>query len=169
MTAVDIFLIIIFVAICGLAVYRRLLRQLMSAGVLYLATIVAGLLYRPATRFFTVIVGSNVRLAQAILFWIVFLAAVIALEVLLRAGFPDVRLPQIGFLDYALALVPGVVSALIVTSMLLATLAFLSGGRGAAYQQAALRPLLQQFLQLYVAAHQLWFPTPLRILAAALP
>ena len=55
MNWLDIALVIGFVAVCAWAAYQRLLRQLMTLGVLYLATLVAGSFYRMVTGFFKAI------------------------------------------------------------------------------------------------------------------
>jgi len=169
LTVLDIFLLVIVVVACGVAVYRRLLRQLMSLVVLYVATAVAGLFYRLAARFFTAIAGRNMRPLETLMFLVLLLVTVVALEVMLRRGFPDVRLPKLGFLDYLLALPAGAIYGLIVASLLLAALAYLSAGQGAAYQAAALREPLGQFLYVYLVAHSLWFSYPPPLLAVALP
>lgn len=181
MTALDILLIILFVAICAWAVAQRLLRQLTSLAVLYLATIAAGLLYPYAARYVTAIGGKTPILTQAVMFWVVFLIVTVALEAIFRRGFPDMRLPKLDFLDYALALLPGILCALIIISLIFTSMGYATEGTwgrslaylrvavGYGYERAALRPLLGQFLSLYLTAHRPWFPVPPPLLAYGLP
>jgi hypothetical protein len=96
----------------------------------------------------------------------------VTLEILMRKGFPDTRLPALGFLDQLLGLLPGVFCGLIVVSLLVATLGHapqqtwgraLEGLRittAYMWQSTALRPLLTQFLTVYLGLHKLWMPVP---------
>lgn len=169
MTLLDVLLIVVFVGICVWAVVQRLLRQLMSLGVSYVATAVSGLFYRPAATFMTAIGGRTPWLTQAVMFWVLFLGVTIALEVLLRRQFPDVRLVKLRFLDYVLALVPGILCGLIVVSLLFTSIGHAASGPGGAPARAALRPVMGAFLQFYLFFHRLWFPVTPPLLANALP
>ncbi len=181
MSLLDLVLIVLVALICLAAVAQGLLRQLMSLVVLYIATVVAGLFYPQAAHFVTAIGGKTPTLTQAVMFWVLFLATTLALEGLLRWGFPDTRLPKLKFLDNLLALVPGIPYALILASLLLTSLGYATlhtwgGGlaflRQMAYQgyhNATLRPLLGQVLSAYLSFHQIWFPTPPPLLAYLLP
>lgn len=176
-TALDGLLIVLFISICSWAVIQGVLRQTMSLAVLYLATVVAGLLYPLAARYVTAIGGRTPTLTQTVMFWVLFLATTIALEVLLRRGFPDVRLVRLSLLDNLLGLAPGIVCAFIVTALVVTSLgyapgqtwgpglAFLRTASAYAYKHAMLRPLMSQFLALYLAAHRLWMPVPPPLLA----
>jgi uncharacterized membrane protein required for colicin V production len=179
-TALDVVLVILFVAICVWAVVQRLVRQLMTLAALYVATAVAGLIYPQVARWLSAIGGRTPTLTEGITFWILFLAVTIALEVLLRRWFPDVRLPKISFLDNVLGLLPGILCGLIVMSLLLTSLGYASthswggssymrAGVRSAYERAVLQPPLGQFLELYLTAHRFWFPRLPPLLAYALP
>lgn len=166
----DLFLALIFLALCGLAAYRGLVRSLMHLLVLYLATAAAGLLYPYGALFVSAIGGRTPTLTQFIVFWVLFIAATIALEIALKRGFPDTRLPALGWADHLLGLLPGIAAGLIVAGLFLSTLGYapqqtwgraLEGARVAtayACQQAALGPLLGRFLARYLALHGLWMP-----------
>jgi uncharacterized membrane protein required for colicin V production len=181
LTALDILLILLFIIVCFWAVIRGLLRQLMSLAVFYLATVVAGLFYPYAALFVTAIGGKTPTLTQVVMFWVLFLTVTIVLEVMLRRGFPDVRLPKLGLLDNVLALLPGILCAFIVVGLVLTSMGYApvrTWGRGLAYlrvataygyERAALRPLIAQFFSLYLAAHRLWFPVPPPLLAYLSP
>ncbi|HEC33904.1 MAG TPA: CvpA family protein [Chloroflexi bacterium] len=181
LTALDILLLLLFIAFCFIAVIRGLVRQLMSLVVFYIATVAAGLFYPYAALFVTAIAGKTPTLTQAVMFWVLFLSVTIALEVMLSRGFPDTRLPKLGLIDNALAFLPGLLCAFIAVSLLLTSmgyasirtwghgLAYLRAGVARGYEQAALRPLMDGFLSLYLVAHRLWFPTPPPLLAYDLP
>jgi len=176
----DVLMVICFIAITIWALAQRLLRQLMSLAALYVATVVSGLFYPHAARFVKAIGGATPRLTQLIMFWILFIAVTIVLETMLRRAFPDAHLPQLGLMDRVLALLPGVLCALIVASLLLTSLGYASQGTwgrlagmragvARSYENAALRPLVSRFLSFYMIAHFLWFSTPPPLLAYALP
>mgnify|MGYP001049651955 CR=1 FL=1 len=168
----DFLLALIFVGICILSVVAGLIRQLFSLLTLYLATVAAGLLYPYLALFVSPIGGKTPTLTEFIAFWVIFIVITVILEILLRKGFPDTRLPALGFLDQLLGLLPGVVCGLMVVSLLVATLGYapqqtwgktLEGLRAAAaymWQTTALRPLLTQFLTVYLGLHRLWMPVP---------
>ncbi len=176
----DILLGLVFFIICVLSFYRKLVRQLMALGVVYMATVGAGLAYTYVATFFQAIGGATPTLTQFIMFWVTFMIFVIALEAMLHKGFEEVSLPKLGFLDRALAILPGVLVALIAVSLMMTTMGYstlvswkiLDPIRVLVYQgyqHSALRPLLGQFLQVYMTTHSLWFPIPPAILGYALP
>ncbi len=166
----DVLLALLFLTICILSIVAGLVRQLLSLLALYLATVAAGLLYPYLALFVSPVGGRTPTLTEFIAFWVIFTAITVTLEILLRKGFPDTRLPALGFLDHLLGLLPGIVCGLIVVSLLVATLGYapqqtwgraLEGTRSAvAYmgEQTALRPLLTRFLSLYLSLHKLWMP-----------
>lgn len=179
MNGLDFLLALIVVVFCGLGIHQRLIRQAMSLGVLYLATIGAGLTYRLLATL-TQVIGGLTPPGHFISFWVMFAVFAIPLEVMLRKGFEDVRLPKLGFLDNLLGLLPGILCGLIIASLLLTSIGYMAsqgwGGleglrillaRG--FYNAALRPLLGQFLDAYLKTHTLWFPYIPPILGYALP
>jgi uncharacterized membrane protein required for colicin V production len=166
----DILLALLFLTICILSIVAGLVRQLFSLLVLYLATAAAGLLYPYLALFLSPVGGKTPTLTEFISFWVIFIAVTVPLEILLRRGFPDTRLPALGFLDHLLGLLPGIACGLIVAGLLVATLGYapqqtwgkaLEGLRSATaylWEDSALRPLLARFLSLYLDLHQLWMP-----------
>ncbi|MCX7854918.1 MAG: CvpA family protein [Anaerolineae bacterium] len=166
----DILLALLFLLICILSIVAGLVRQLLSLLVLYLATVAAGLLYPYLALFLSPVGGKTPTLTEFIAFWVIFIAITVTLEILLRKGFPDTRLPALGFLDHLLGLLPGIVCGAIVVSLLVATLGHapqqtwgkaLEGLRSATvylWQSSALRPLLTRFLPVYLDLHKLWMP-----------
>ncbi len=175
----DILLIIVFAGICIYGATQGVLRQVMSLGVIYVATMVAGLGYPYAATFVTAIGGSVPTLSQMIMFWVLFTATVAALEMLLRKGFPDVRFPKLGWIDNALGFLPSLLSALIVVTLILTSLGYstlytwkfldvLRVMTAQGYDHSFLRQYLSQFLQLYMIAHTPWFPTVPPLLGYAL-
>lgn len=181
MSLLDLVWIVLLLLICLVAAIQGLIRQLLSLGVLYIATVVAGLFYPQAAHFVTAIGGRTPTLTQAFMFWVLLLAITLGLEGLLRWGFPDTRLPSLKFLDNLLALAPGIIYGLILISLLLTSLGYAtlqSWGQGLAflreiayqsYQTTAFRPLLEQVLSAYLSLHRIWFPTPPPLLAYLLP
>ncbi len=166
----DILLALLFLTVCILSIVAGLVRQLFSLLVLYLATVAASLLYPYLALFLNPVGGKTPTLTEFISFWVIFIAITVTLEVLLRKGFPDTRLPALGFLDNLLGLLPGIACGLIVVSLLVATLGYapqqtwgkaLEGLRSVTaylWGESALRPLLSRFLSVYLNLHQLWMP-----------
>ncbi len=166
----DLLLALLFLAICLLSLMAGLLRQLLSLLVFYLATAAAGLLYPHLALFGSAVGGKTPTLTQFVVFWVIFIAVTVVLEILLRKGFPDTRLPALGFLDHLLGLLPGIICGLIVASLLVSTLGYapqqtwgraLEGFRSAAAYmggKSALRPFLARFLTAYLDLHKLWMP-----------
>jgi hypothetical protein len=151
----------------------------MSLVVLYIATIAAGLLYRTVANFFQVL-GGNSIVGQTLCFWLVLGGVSITLEALLRSGFADVDLPKLRFLDNLLGLIPGIVSGVIIVTLLFTSIGFITSERWSAldglraglsngYRNAFLGPFLSQFLRIYMGTHFLWFRRPPPLLGYALP
>lgn len=166
----DILLALLFVTICVLSIMVGLVRQLFSLLVFYLATAAAGLLYPYLALFLSPVGGKTPTLTHFIAFWVIFTGVTVTLEVLLRKGFPDTRLPALGFLDHLLGLLPGIACGLIVAGLLVATMGHapqqtwgkaLEGLRSVTaymWEDSALRPLLARFLAGYLDLHKLWMP-----------
>lgn len=166
----DVLLALIFLTMGGLSIAAGLIRSLFRVLALYLATAAAGLLYPYAALFVSAIGGNTPTLTHFIMFWVLFATVTGTLEILLRNGFPDTRLPALGLLDHFLGLLPGIAGGLIVVGLLVATLGYapqqtwgrpLEGLRLAtaeAWEQTALRPLLAPFLPQYLNLHKLWMP-----------
>lgn len=178
--AVDFLLALIFLTLCAVSAAQGLIRSIFSLLVAYLATVAAGLLYPYMAIFVSAIGGKTPTLTQFVVFWILFAGATVALEIALRKGFPDTRLPALGFLDHVLGLLPGILWGLIVISLLLFSMGYapqqpwgkaLSSLRAATaylYESSGLRPLLAQFLSFYMTLHGLWMPVPPPILGHGL-
>ncbi|MBC7225603.1 MAG: CvpA family protein [Thermoflexales bacterium] len=166
----DVLLALLFLVICILSIVAGLVRQSFSLLVLYLATVAAGLLYPYLSLFVGAVGGKTPTLTHFVTFWVIFTGVTVTLEVLLRKGFPDTRLPALGFLDHLLGLLPGIVCGAIVASLLVATLGHapqqtwgkaLEGLRSTTaylWESCALRPLLTRFLSIYLDLHKLWMP-----------
>ena len=99
---------------------------------------------------------------------------------LLKKGFPDVRLPKLGIMDSLLGLLPGILSALIVASLVLTSLGhstlrtwqFLEFLRTPVFrgvENAFLNPFLGRVHAVHMALHALWMPTPPPLLSFILP
>ena len=170
MTGLDLFLILVFVGICVAAAVQGFIRQLMSLGVLFVVTAVVGFAYPYGAMALAWVQERAPTLADGLAFLVMFLFFTIALEVLLRRGFPETRLPKLKALDNILGLLVGVLNGLIIVSLLL-TLVGHSAHRSwgeitprvrrallHAYRDGMLRPYLATFWEGYLAAHTLWFP-----------
>ncbi|HIP87834.1 MAG TPA: CvpA family protein [Anaerolineales bacterium] len=169
MTGLDIFLILVFVGVCVAAAVQGFIRQLMSLGVLFIVTAIVGSVYPYGAMALAAIQEEAPTLADGLAFLIMFLFFAIAMEALLRRGFPTTRLPKLKALDNILGLLVGVINGLIIISLLL-TLVGHTARRSweeiaprvrraliRAYRDAALRPYLATFWERYLTTHSIWF------------
>lgn len=166
----DLLLALLFLTIGILSIVEGLIRPLFRVLIFYLATVVAGLLYPYLTFFASPIGGKTPTLTHFVTFWVIFIAVAVTLEILLRRGFPDTRLPALGVLDHLLGLLPGIVCGAIVAGLLVATLGHapqqtwgraLEGLRSVTlylWESSALRPPLTRWLTVYLGLHRLWMP-----------
>jgi len=180
-TFLDISLALIFIFVSVLALTQGVLRQLISLGVLYLSTAVVGLAY-PYVAYFVKAIGKKApSLTEAIVFLVLMLLLTSLLEALLRRWFPDTRLPKLGVLDILLAIGPGILSALIIISLILTCLGHSTVERWGSRQVRArtilantcedslVNPILGQFMHFYMLSHRAWFPMPPPVLAYLIP
>lgn len=172
-TLIDVLLILIFVGVCIWAVVRGLLRQTLTLGVLFFSTAIVGFGYPYVAYYFQAIGGRRPILTEGIVFILLFIILVVALEVLLQKAMPNTRLPKLGVLDNILALGPGALCALIIIALLLSAIGYATSDRGGSLSQAAwnasLRPFLGRFMETYMGLHTLWFPTPPPLLGYLIP
>ena len=170
MTALDLFLVLVFFGVCVWSLVQRVIRQLMTLAVLFVATAIAGFAYPYGALALAVIQEQAPTLADGIAFLVLFLFFATVLEVLLRRAFPDTHLPRLRAVDNILGLLPGVLSALVIVSLLLSIVGH-SVQRSwgdiaprvrrtlfAAVRDTALRPYLARFMGYYLDTHALWFP-----------
>lgn len=163
-------MLVIFIAVCIWSLVQRLVRQTMTLAVLFVCTAIAGYAYPYGAIALAAIQEEAPTLADGLAFLIIFLFFAIALELLLRQAFPDTRLVRLRALDNLLGLLPGVLSALIIVTLVFSVVGH-SAGRSwgeiaplarrtlfAAARDAALRPYLAQVMDYYLDAHVLWFP-----------
>jgi uncharacterized membrane protein required for colicin V production len=180
-TYLDVILGLVFVFVTVYSLTQGVLRQLISLGLLYLTTAVVGSLYPVAAYYVQAFGPNSPTLRQAIVFVVLMVLINVLLELLLRRWFPDTRLLRLGALDRILAVGPGILCGLIIVSLLMSAVGYATveswGDRPAPAQTALARtvrgslsyPLLGQFMQLYLTAHQPWLPSPPPLLAYLLP
>lgn len=154
LNSIDTILGLVFLLNLVWAVRERVLRSVLSVGVLYLSVMVAGLIYPYAVSYFEIIIGAS-RPAEVFMFWVLFVIVFITLEITLRRAFPVTRLPKLRWFDYILALIPGVVSSLIISSLMLTTLDYGSTNHGP-FMAAFSCPYLSRFKNIFIAL-QPWF------------
>jgi uncharacterized membrane protein required for colicin V production len=154
LNSIDIIFGVVFLINIIWSIRERVLRSLMTIGALYLSTMIAGLIYPYAVAYFEVIIGSS-RPAEVFLFWVLFVIAFITLEVTLRRAFPITHLPKLRIFDYILAVIPGVVSSLIIVSLMLTTLDYGSTNHGP-FVTSFSCSILSQFKRIHIALHP-WF------------
>lgn len=152
--SIDTILGLLFLLNLVWAVKERVLRSVLNVGVLYLSTMVAGLIYPYAVAYFEIIIGAS-RPAEVFLFWVLFVIVFLTLEVTLRKAFPVTHLPKLLWFDYILALIPGVVSSLIIVSLMLTTLDYGSTNHGP-FLASFSCPYLSRFKSILITL-QPWF------------
>ena len=118
MTEYD-WLLIFFGA--GLAVFltsQRLARALFALALIWLSTFASALLYREATFRVQAVVGNNTVLAEVLMFDGLLILFFVAGYILLKIAFPVTNLPSIGALDYIIALLVGIVVAVLLIALI---------------------------------------------------
>lgn len=180
-TAVDIIMILIFALFSLLSFTQGIVRQLMQLGVLYFLTAVVGFLYPIATYYLSFLSASAPAFFASMLFIVLLFGLMLAMQTLVQRWFPDTRIPSLGVFDSILALGPGILSALILVSLLLSTLGYATEWPWGIYASPLRAPLTEsfeesftpeiagQFMQFYLLTHPWFTPEPPPLLGYLLP
>lgn len=154
---VDIVMGLVSLLIIVWAIRDHLLRAAVSILTTFFATMIAGLLNPFAVAYFEPILGES-RMAEAILFWLLFVGFLIAMEASTRKMFPDMRFPKLRVFDQILAVLPGIIVALIICGLFLACWAYVKPelpGFDVSYSCAYITQAKTIFLKLHP-----WFYPP---------
>ena len=119
MTALDVLMILLGVVLVALFAWQRMVRALTFLVVIWVATLVAALLYRAAAFRTQAVTGANVILAEGLFFVGIFSLALLVGFFAVRAAYPDTRLPRLGVLDPLMGAVIGCIIAMLVVTVLI--------------------------------------------------
>ena len=118
MTEYD-WLLIFFGA--GLAVYltsQRLARALFSLALVWISTFASALIYREAAFRAQAVTGTNLVLVEGLMFDFFLILFFVLGYILLKVAFPVTKLPNIGALDYIVALLVGIIVAALFVALI---------------------------------------------------
>lgn len=117
MGPIDLLIIFVAVGVVGFLTYQRMARALFSLAVLWAATIFSALLYKEAAYRVKAVVGPNTPATQGAMFIGLFVLFFVVGYVLIHASFPVTRLPKIGFLDYVMGFLLGIIIAAVIVAL----------------------------------------------------
>jgi len=159
MTALDVLVILLGVVLVALFAWQRMVRALFFLAIIWTGTLVAGLLYQEAAFRTQVVTGSNVTLSEGLFFLGLFGLTLIVGYFLVRAAFPDTRLPRLGFLDPLMGAVIGCIIAVLVAAVLINGWGVMVSGAwqdsaawsrwAAPFAASVLRPLTREVIAVY--------------------
>jgi hypothetical protein len=172
---------LIFVTFSLLSLTQGVVRQLMQLGVLYFLTAIVGFLYPIATYYLSFLAAGAPAFFAAMLFIFLLFGFMLALQTLLQRWFPDTRLPRLGVFDAILALGPGIITAMILVSLLLSAIGYGTEWSWGAYSSPirgilaesfdeAISPVIAgEFMRFYLITHPWFLPNPPPLLGYLLP
>jgi uncharacterized membrane protein required for colicin V production len=114
----DLLIIFVAVGIVGFLTYQRMAKALFSLAVLWAATMFGALLYKEAAYRIKAIAGPNTSLTEGAMFIGLFLLFFVVGYILIHTSFPVTKLPKIGFLDYVMGFLLGVIVAAVMVALL---------------------------------------------------
>jgi uncharacterized membrane protein required for colicin V production len=166
----DVAMLFVIVSFAAYGTMRTIIRGLMTAVAVYLATGMAASFYpvlAPYSRSFLNILGylglsaapaGGVDYSALALSFAVFVVILwVILELLFRASFENAHLAFLGPMDRVGGAIVYLVIGVVVATLLFNTIGYGVAGR-AAHNQASFRPEFNQVLRLYYQGQSFWFP-----------
>ena len=163
----DLILLFAFVGGILWCMRRGFVRTLVATLLLFLATIVAALLYSPLIGLFSTSLGnpSSGRTAGAIVFGALVIVLYAVLEFTISRNYPDLRIARLGTWDNILGALVGIVWSALAISLFLLVLDFgaITIGSDITFVSDLLRtsfmvPLFRKFFLIPLAPIRLLFP-----------
>jgi len=118
MGPLDMVIIFLAVGVVAFLTYQRMARALFSLAVLWAATMLSALLYKEAAYRFKVVTGPNRSLAEGAFFIGLFIIFFVLGYVVIHVSFPVTKLPKLGFLDYVMGFLLGLIIAAVIVALL---------------------------------------------------
>ena len=159
MSPIDLLLITIGIGLALFLAYQRMARALFALGVLWVVSLISGLLTELASPRLATITGVPLTIVaglMSIVFFVIFFAIGYAL---IAVSFPDTRLPKIGALDVLMGLLLGIIVAAIFVALLQNAVGLMVSQQWADvrqwnvwrsyYARSPLLPILQTLLRLW--------------------
>jgi len=155
---IEMALLFVAVGLCAVGYMQNIIRGIMSAAMLYVASGVAATFYQTTAPYVGAPFGDEVnRNTLALSFGVLTAIIWITLEALGRTSFRDTKLPVAGILDNLGGLFIYLIIGVIVASLLFNSIGYGQLGRRA-HNNAFLRPRFNQVLHLYYTTQSFWFP-----------
>ncbi|MGD2143808.1 MAG: CvpA family protein [Anaerolineae bacterium] len=165
----DLAMLFVVVSFAAYGSMQNIIRGLMTAVSVYLATGIAATAYpalTPYARTFLILltriglarppIGNVDFSALALSFVVLTVILWLILELLFRASFPDTRVAFLGFVDRAVGAMVYLVIGVAVATLLFNAIGYgVAGRRG--HDLAALRPEFNQVLERYYQGQSFWF------------
>ncbi len=158
MSPLDILLIMLGLFVVALCLYVRFVRALFLLVGAYTATLMGVFLYQLAA-FRLQAIGNGEMWFEGTMFLLIFFVILLAFFLISRAAYPDTTLPKLGFLDYLLGALVGILVAGVVITIIYQGLGVMVSeywepystfaSMSALYGGLHLAPLLRTFLSLY--------------------
>ncbi|MBN2394241.1 MAG: CvpA family protein [Anaerolineae bacterium] len=118
MGPLDLLIIFVAIGVVAFLTYQRMARALFSLAVLWAATMLSGVLYEEAAYRFKAVTGANPSLAEGAFFMGLFILFFVLGYVMICVSFPVTKLPKLGFLDYVMGFLLGLVVAVVIVALL---------------------------------------------------
>jgi uncharacterized membrane protein required for colicin V production len=164
----DVIILFALVGSVLLGLQRGFVRTLVSTAMMFLASVLAALLYDPVIGIFTGNVGSSARAGGPIVFFGLLVVFFAILEFAVQRNYPDLRIKALGQADNILGAIVGLVWGFLGISLLLLIFDFSASvlGGPATFVSELIRtsyltPLFRQFFKLPLSVIRLLFPAGL--------
>ncbi len=162
---IDVAMLFIIVAVGAYGTMQTIIRGLLTALSIYLATAVAGMFYyvlTPYSRSFLNILGGRPpgqvdTSALALSFFFVAALLWLVLELLFRAALPETHVTFLGPVDRVGGTLVYLVIGIVVASLSFNVIGYGAAGR-AAHNRASLRPVFNRVIKLTYQTQSFWYP-----------
>lgn len=155
---IEMALLFVAVGLGAVGYMQNIIRGIMSAAMLYVASGVAATFYQTTAPYVGAPFGDEVnRNILALSFGVLTAIIWITLEILGRTSFRDTKLPAPGIMDNLGGLFIYLIIGVLVASLLFNSIGYGQLGRRA-HDNAFLRPRFNQVLYLYYTTQSFWFP-----------
>ncbi len=118
MGPIDLLLIFVAIGVVAFLTYQRMARALFMLAITWAATMFSALLYKEGAYRIQAVTGPDTTATEGTVFIVLFLLFLILGYVVISVSFPVTRLPKIGFLDYVMGFLLGIIVAVLIVTMI---------------------------------------------------
>jgi uncharacterized membrane protein required for colicin V production len=159
MGPIDLLIIFVAVGVVGFLTYQRMAKALFSLAIMWAATMFSALLYKEVAYRIKAIAGPNTSLTEGVTFIGLFILFFVVGYVAIHAAFPVTKLPKLGFLDYVMGFLLGIIVTIVIVALFENAVGVMVGEQWKNFSSWAnmrrdfinspLRPLSRQLLSIY--------------------